>query len=72
MASSAASESGAEEQTIDHVELQCQIRLTPHGLRGLTNVQDGTIEWLLYLCPKIQPLKQWIVTTRLIDEEVDY
>jgi len=47
MASSAASEFSAEEQTIDHVVLQCTIHRAPHGLHGLTVLDDETIEWLL-------------------------
>ena len=46
MASTAACECGAEEQTIDHVVLKCLIHWPPHGLHGLT-VLDKTIEWLL-------------------------
>jgi len=34
MASSAAFECGAEEQTVDHVVLQCPISRPPHGLHG--------------------------------------
>jgi len=34
MASSAACQYGAEEQTVDHVVLQCPVH--PHGLYGLT------------------------------------
>ena len=39
MASSAACECGTEEQTVDHVVLQCPIYRPPHVLHGLT-VQD--------------------------------
>jgi len=53
MASSAACECGAEEQTVDHVVLQCPIHQSPHGLHGLTVVDDETIEWLLNTCPEI-------------------
>jgi len=44
MASSAVCECGAEEQTIDHVVLQCSIHRPPHGLHGLTVLEDETIE----------------------------
>ena len=36
MSSSAACECGAEEQTVDHVVLQCPIHRPPHELHGLT------------------------------------
>jgi len=52
MASSAACECGAE-QTVDHVVLQCLIRRLPHGLQGLTVLDDETTEWLLHTCPEI-------------------
>jgi len=42
MASSAACECGAEEQTVDHVVLQCPIHRPPHGLHGLTVLDDDT------------------------------
>jgi len=53
MASSAACECGAEEQTVDHVFLQCPIHRPPHGLHGLTVLDDETTEWLLNTCPEI-------------------
>ena len=52
MASFAACESGAE-QTLDYVVLQCPIHGSPHGLHGLTVLDDETIEWLLNTYPKI-------------------
>jgi len=53
MASSATGECGAEEQTVDHVILQCLIHPPPHGLHGLTVLDDDeTIEWLLNICPR--------------------
>jgi len=53
-APSAACECGAdEEQTIDHIVLQCPIHRPPHGLHGLTVLDDETIEWLLNTCPEI-------------------
>ena len=53
MASSAACECGAEEQTVDHVVLQCPIHRPPHGLHGLTVLDVETTEWLLNTCPEI-------------------
>jgi len=53
MASSAACECGAEERTVDHVVLQCPIHRTPHGLHGLTVLDNQPIEWLLISCPEI-------------------
>jgi len=45
MAPSAACECGAEEQTAGHVVLQCPIH-RPHGLHGLTVLDNETTEWL--------------------------
>ena len=59
MASSAACECGAEEQTVDHVVLQCPIHRPPHGLHGLTVLDDETTEWLLNTCPRSSAAKQW-------------
>jgi len=53
MVSSAACECGAEEQTVDHVVLQFSIHRPPHGLHGLTVLDDETTEWLLTSCPEI-------------------
>jgi len=50
MASCAAYECVAEEQTFDHVALQCPIHRPPHGL---TVPDDEKTEWLLNTCPKI-------------------
>jgi len=50
MAPSAACQFGAEEQTADNVVLQCPIHLPPHGVHGLTVLDDETIEWLLNTC----------------------
>jgi len=44
---------GAEEQTVDHVVLQCPIDRPPHGLHGLTVLDDETTEWLLNICLEI-------------------
>ena len=52
MASFAACECGAE-QTVDHVVLHCPIHRPPHGLHGLTVLDDETTEWLLNTCPDI-------------------
>ena len=53
MASSAAFECGAEEQTVNHVVPQCPIHRPPHGLHVLTVLDDETIEWLLNICSEI-------------------
>jgi len=53
MASSVVCECGAEEQTFDHVVLQCPIHRPPHGMHGLTVLDDETTEWLLNTCPEI-------------------
>jgi len=53
MAFSAACECVSDEQTVDHVFLQCPIHRPPHGLHGLTVLDDETIEWLLNICPEI-------------------
>ena len=53
VASSAACDCGAEEQTVNHVVLQCPIHWPPHGLHGLTVLDDETTEWLLNTCPEI-------------------
>jgi len=50
MTSSVACECGAEEQTVDHVVLQCPIY---RPLHGLTVLDDETTEWLLKTCPEI-------------------
>jgi len=60
MATSLACERGAEEQTVDHVVLQCPIHRPPHGLHDLTVLDDETIEWLLNTCPEIQCGLQWL------------
>jgi len=52
MASSAACECGAKEQTVDHIVLQCLIYRPSHGLHGLTVLDDETTEWLLNTCPE--------------------
>jgi len=54
MAFFAACECGAEDETEDHVILQRPIHRPPHGLHGLTLLDDETTDWLLKTCPKIQ------------------
>jgi len=46
-------ECGAEEQTVDHAVLQCPIYRPPHGLHGLTVLDDETTDWVLNTCPEI-------------------
>jgi len=53
MDTSAACACGAEVQTVDHVVLQWPIHRPPHGLHGLTVLDDETIEWLLNTCPEV-------------------
>jgi len=53
MASSAACECGAEEQTVNHVVFQLPIHRPLHGLNGLTVLDDETIEWLFNIYPEI-------------------
>jgi len=53
MTSSAACECGAEEQTVDHVVRHYPIHRPPHGLHGLTVLDDETTEWLINTCPEI-------------------
>jgi len=64
MASSAACERGTEEQTVDHVVLQCPIHRPPHGLHGLTVLDDETMEWLINTCHKILCGQAVVSTTR--------
>jgi len=59
MACFAACECDAEEQTVDHVVLQCQIHRPPHRLHGLTVLDDETTEWLLNICPESSEAEQW-------------
>ena len=68
MASSEACQCGAEEQTVDHVVLQCPIHRPPHGLHGLTVPDDETIKWLLNTCPEIQCGQAVIWTTSSKEE----
>ena len=50
---SAACECGAEEQTADHVILECPMYRAPNGSHGLLSVDDDTVTWLLEVCPDI-------------------
>jgi len=67
MASSAACECGTEEQTVDHVVLQCPIHRPRYGLHGLTVLDDETTEWLLNTCPEIE-CGQAVVRTTISKE----
>jgi len=51
---------GAADQTVDHVVLQCPIHRSPHGLHGLTVLDDETIDWLLNTALRCSAAKQWI------------
>ena len=53
MASSAACECGAEEQTTNQFVFQCPIHRPLHGLHARTVLDDETTEWLLNTCPEI-------------------
>ena len=53
MASSVACECATEDQTVNHAVLQCPIHRPPHGLHGLTVLDNKTTEWLLNTCPAI-------------------
>jgi len=68
MASSATCECGAE-QTVDHVVLHCPIHRPPHGLHGLTVLDDETTEWLLNTCPEIWRGQAVDKRTRSTEEE---
>jgi len=55
---------GAKEQTVDHFVLHCPNHRSPHGVHGLTVLDDETIEWLLNTCPEIYSAAwQWLETT---------
>jgi len=69
MASSGACECGAEEQTVEHVVLQCVFYWPPHGLHGLTVLDDETIQWLLNTCPEIWCGQAVASTTRSKEEK---
>jgi len=65
MASSADCECGAEEQTVDLVVLQCPIHRPPHGLHGLTVLDDETNRMAAHHLPGdlVRPssgLKNWL------------
>ena len=59
MTSSEACECGAEEPIVDHVVLQCPIHRAPHGLHGLTVLDDETIECFSTPAPRSSAAKQW-------------
>jgi len=40
-------------KTVDHVVFQCPIHRPPHGLHGLTVLNNETIGWLLNTWPEI-------------------
>ena len=46
LAQSATCDCGAEEQTVDHVVLDCPVFRLPHGTLGLRNLDDETLQWL--------------------------
>ena len=48
-------ECGASEQTADHVLTACPIHRAPHGLRGLTVLDDKTRCWLNASLPASDP-----------------
>ena len=53
LADSAACDCGADEQTADHIILDCPIYRAPSGIQGLKNLDEETITWLLKSCPDI-------------------
>jgi len=53
MATSAACEYGAEEQTDGHVVLHCPNDLPLHGVLDPMVLDDQTLEWLLNTCYEI-------------------
>ena len=67
MASFAPVSAGAEEQIVDDVFIRCPIHRPPHGLHGLTVLDDETISWLLNTCP--ESTKARIKRTGSNDEE---
>jgi len=53
MVSSTAEQCGTEEQTVNHIVLQCLTHQPLHGLHSLIVIDDETIEQLLNTCPEI-------------------
>ena len=53
MASTAACECGAEEQTADHIIISCPIFNHPSRRIGLETVDEETLAWLINIFPKI-------------------
>ena len=72
MASSSVCECDAEEQTVNHVVVQCPIHRPPHGLHGLTVLNDETIEWLLHTGPEMKYGQAVVRTTGSKEEENPY
>ena len=70
MASSAACECDAEQQTVDHVVLQYRIHRPRHGLHSLTVLDNETIEWLVNICSEIWCGQAVVRTTSGSIEEV--
>jgi len=60
MASSAACECGTEEQTVDHIVLQCLIHRPPHGLHGLTFLDDDKSNVCSTPAPRSSAANQWL------------
>jgi len=59
MALSAACECGAEEQTVDHVVLHCQIHRPPHGAHGLVVWMKKQLIGFSTPAPRSSAFKQW-------------
>ena len=57
MASPTACECGAEEQTVDHVDLQYPIHRPPHGLQRLTVLDDEKLNGCSTLAPRSSAVK---------------
>ena len=53
MATTAACESGAKEQTAKHVITSCPIYHYPNGARALSHVDKNVATWLMETCPAI-------------------
>ena len=69
MVSLAACECGAEEQTVNHVVLQCPTHRPSHGLHDLTVLDEETIEWLLNTSPEISCSQAVVKRTCPKDED---
>ena len=53
MASTAACECGAEEQTAEHIMTSCPLYCHPNGASALSTVDEGLVAWLTDVCPAI-------------------